>query len=66
MPICYRPELLERFMRAAHDIGLSRRVEQAADPEHECFEIAKLCGRLGIPPRIERESNGYSASVALG
>jgi len=28
--------------------------------------IAKLCGRLGIPSRIERESNGYSASVALG
>jgi methylenetetrahydrofolate reductase (NADPH) len=71
-----------------------RRVEQSADPEHECFDvayelashalaqpgvaglhfisfrkdagIAKLCGRLGIPPRIERESNGYSASVALG
>jgi methylenetetrahydrofolate reductase (NADPH) len=28
--------------------------------------IAKLCARLGIPPRIERESHGYSASVALG
>ena len=129
LQICYRTELLERFMGAAHDIGLDqrlalipsicilrsvggmrfvahhvpgidvpaetvRRVEQAADPEHECFEIAyelashalaqpgvaglhfisfrkdagiaKLCGRLGIPPRIERESNGYSASVALG
>jgi methylenetetrahydrofolate reductase (NADPH) len=26
--------------------------------------IAKLCTRLGIPPRIERETNGYSASVA--
>jgi methylenetetrahydrofolate reductase (NADPH) len=129
LQLCYRTELLERFMRAAHDIGLSqrialipsiailrsvggmrfvaghvpgidvppetvRRVEQAADPEHECFDIAyelashalaqpgvaglhfisfrrdagiaKLCGRLGIPPRIERESNGYSASIALG
>jgi methylenetetrahydrofolate reductase (NADPH) len=128
LQICYRTELLERFMGAAHDIGLDqrlallpsicilrsvggmrfvahqvpgidvppetvRRVEQAADPEHECFEIAyelashalgqpgvaglhfisfrkdagiaKLCGRLGIPPRIERESNGYSAAVAL-
>jgi methylenetetrahydrofolate reductase (NADPH) len=71
-----------------------RRVEQAADPERECFEIAyelashalaqpgvaglhfisfrkdagiaKLCGRLGIPPRTERESHGYGASVALG
>jgi methylenetetrahydrofolate reductase (NADPH) len=129
LQLCYRTELLERFMRAAHDIGLTerlalipsicilrsvggmrfvanhvpgidvppetvRRVEQSADPEHECFDIAyelashalaqpgvaglhfisfrkdagiaKLCGRLGIPPRIERESNGYSASVALG
>jgi methylenetetrahydrofolate reductase (NADPH) len=129
LQICYRPELLERFMRTAHDIGLTqrlalipsicilrsvggmrfvaqhvpgvdvppetvRRVEQAADPEHECFDIAyelashalaqpgvaglhfisfrkdagiaKLCGRLGIPPRTERESNGYSAAVALG
>jgi methylenetetrahydrofolate reductase (NADPH) len=128
LQLCYRTELLERFMRAAHDIGLTRRlalipsisilrsvggirfvanhvpgidvppemvrrVEQAPDAEHECFEIAyelsmhalaqpgvaglhfisfrkdagiaKLCGRLGIPPRIERESNGYSASVAL-
>jgi methylenetetrahydrofolate reductase (NADPH) len=128
LQICYRTELLERFMGAAHDIGLTqrlalipsicilrsvggmrfvahhvpgidvppetvRRVEQAADPEHECFDIAyelashalgqpgvaglhfisfrkdagiaKLCGRLGIPPRIERESNGYSAAVAL-
>ena len=69
------------------------RVEQAADAEAECFEIAyelaahalaqpgvaglhfisfrkdagiaKLCGRLGIPPRIERESHGYSAPVAV-
>jgi len=128
LQICYRPELLERFMRAAYDIGLTERlamipsicilrtvggmrfvashvpgvdvppetvarVEQARDVEHECFEIAyelashalaqpgvaglhfisfrkdagiaKLCGRLGIPPRIERESHGYSASVAL-
>ena len=27
--------------------------------------IAKLCKRLGIPPRIERDSNGYSASLAV-
>jgi methylenetetrahydrofolate reductase (NADH) len=129
LQLCFRTELLERFMRAAHDIGLTRRlalipsicilrtvggmrfvarhvpgidvppemvarVEQAPDAEHECFEIAfelaahalaqpgvaglhfisfrkdagiaKLCARLGIPPRIERESNGYSASVAVG
>ena len=70
-----------------------QRVEQAADAEAECFEIAyelathaltqpgvaglhfisfrkdagiaKLCGRLGIPPRTEREAHGHSASVAL-
>ena len=75
LQLCYRTELLERFMREAHDIGLTqrialipsicilrsvggirfvaahvpgldvppetvRRVEQAADPEHECFDIA--------------------------
>ena len=75
LQLCYRPELLERFMHAAHDIGLTERialipsicilrtvggmrfvannvpgidvppsvvtrVEQAADPEAECFEIA--------------------------
>jgi methylenetetrahydrofolate reductase (NADPH) len=128
LQICYRPELLGRFMRAAQDTGVSdrialipsicilrsvtgmrfvatkvpgidvppdtvKRVEQASDPEAECFEIAyelasnalaqpgvaglhfisfrrdagiaKLCTRLGIPPRIERESNGHRASVAL-
>ena len=128
LQICYRPQLLERFMRAAREIGLSERValipsicilrsvtgmrflatkvpgidvppetvarvEQAADAESECFEIAyelashalaqpgvaglhfisfrkdagiaKLCTRLGIPPRVERETNGYSASVAV-
>jgi hypothetical protein len=27
--------------------------------------IAKLCTRLGIPPRVERETNGHSASVAV-
>ena len=128
LQICYRPELLERFMRAADETGVSerialipsicilrsvrgmrfvatsvpgidvpsetvRRVERAPDAETECFEIAyelashalaqpgvaglhfisfrkdagiaKLCTRLGIPPRVERESNGYSASVAI-
>jgi methylenetetrahydrofolate reductase (NADH) len=128
LQICYRPELLERFMRAAHDTGLTeqlaiipsicilrsvggmrfvatrvpgidvppelvRRVERAPDAEETCFEIAfelashalaqpgvaglhfisfrrdagiaKLCTRLGIPPKIERDSNGYSASVAV-
>jgi methylenetetrahydrofolate reductase (NADPH) len=73
-----------------------RRIEAAADAEHECFElayelashalaqpgvaglhfisfrkdagIAKLCTRLGIPggrESKERESNGYSASIAV-
>jgi methylenetetrahydrofolate reductase (NADPH) len=133
LQICYRPELLEAFMRDAHDSGLSsrlalipsicilrtvggmrfvatkvpgidvgleyvQRVERAADAEAECFEIAyelashalaqpgvaglhfisfrkdagiaKLCTRLGIPPRggrdsKERESNGDSASLAI-
>jgi methylenetetrahydrofolate reductase (NADPH) len=128
LQLCYRTELLERFMRAAHETGLSERialipsicilrsvggmrfvassvpgidvppefvarVERAADAEVECFEIAyelamhalaqpgvsglhfisfrrdagiaKLCTRLGIPPRVERESNGYSASLAV-
>ena len=128
LQICYRPELLERFMRAADDTGLSerialipsicilrtvggmrfvatrvpgvnvpreivRRVEQATDAEQECEEIAfeqathalaqpgvaglhfisfrkdagiaKLCTRLGIPGRAERETNGHSASVAV-
>jgi methylenetetrahydrofolate reductase (NADPH) len=128
LQICYRPELLERFMREAFDSGLSdrialvpsicilrtvggmrfvaskvpgidvppetvRRVEQAADPEVACFDIAyelashalsqpgvaglhfisfrrdagiaKLCHRLGIPQRTERELHGYSASVAV-
>jgi methylenetetrahydrofolate reductase (NADH) len=128
LQICYRPELLERFMRAAVDTGLGerialipsvcilrtvagmrfvatrvpgvdvppqivRRVEQARDAEQECEEIAfeqashalaqprvagihfisfrkdagiaKLCRRLGIPPRAERETNGHSASVAV-
>jgi methylenetetrahydrofolate reductase (NADPH) len=128
LQLCYRTEQLERFLRAAADTGVSRRiamipsicilrsvggmrfvagnvpgidvppetvrrVEQAVDAEHECFEIAyvlathamaqpgvaglhfisfrkdagiaKLCARLGIPPRVERETNGYSAELAL-
>ncbi len=128
LQLCYRTELLERFMTTAHEIGLTERlalipsicilrsvgamrfvasnvpgidvppeivarVESAPDAEAECFEIAyelashaiaqpgvaglhfisfrqdagiaKLCTRLGIEPRQERESNGHSASVAL-
>ena len=69
------------------------RVEQAPDPEHECFEIAyemaahamaqpgvvglhfisfrkdagiaKLCARLGIPPRVKRDADGHSAPLAV-
>jgi methylenetetrahydrofolate reductase (NADPH) len=128
LQLCYRTELLERFMRAANDTGLAERialipsicilrtvggirfvarsvpgievppetlarVEAAADAEAECFEIAyelashalsqpgvaglhfisfrrdagiaKLCTRLGIPPRVERETNGHIASLAV-
>jgi methylenetetrahydrofolate reductase (NADH) len=129
LQMVYRTELLERFLRAAADTGLSerlamipsimilrtagamrfvassvpgidmpaelvRRVESAADAEAECFEvayelashamaqpgvaglhfisfrkdagIAKLCARLGIATKQERESHGHSASVAVG
>ncbi len=128
LQLCYRTELLERFMSTAHDTGLSERialipsicilrsvggmrfvassvpgidvppetvarVESAPDAEVECFEIAyelashamaqpgvaglhfisfrkdagiaKLCTRLGIEPRLQRETNGHRASVAL-
>jgi methylenetetrahydrofolate reductase (NADPH) len=128
LQLCYRPELLERFMRTAHDAGVCHqiamipsicilrsvgamrfvahnvpgidvpaptvaRVESAPDAEAECSEIAyelarhamslpgvaglhfisfrkdagiaKLCTRLGIPPRVERDTHGYSASIAV-
>jgi methylenetetrahydrofolate reductase (NADH) len=128
LQLCYRPELLEDFMRTAHEIGLTerlaiipsicilrtvggmrfvaghvpgievppsvvRRVEEAVDAEHACFDIAyelashamslpgvaglhfisfrkdagiaKLCARLGIPPRSERDIDGYSAPLAV-
>jgi methylenetetrahydrofolate reductase (NADPH) len=128
LQICYRTELLERFMAAAHDSGLSQavalipsicilrtasslrfvaqhvpgvevpaqliaRVAGAADAEAELFEVAyelarhalaqpgvaglhfisfrkdagvaKLCARLGIPPRQERQMHGDSAALAV-
>jgi methylenetetrahydrofolate reductase (NADPH) len=128
LQLTYRTELLERFVSAAHETGLTerlalipsicilrsvggmrfvaghvpgidvppetvRRVEQAVDAETECFEIAyelaahamaqpgvaglhfisfrkdagiaKLCTRLGISPRQERESHGHSPSLAV-
>jgi methylenetetrahydrofolate reductase (NADPH) len=129
LQVTYRTDLLERFLGAAVDTGLTRRVamipsimilrtagarrvvsrsvpgidmppelvrrvESATDAEAECFEIAyelathalaqpgvaglhfisfrkdagiaKLCARLGIPTKEERESHGHSASVAVG
>jgi methylenetetrahydrofolate reductase (NADPH) len=129
LQVTYRTDLLERFLSAAVDTGLTRRVamipsimilrtagamrfvsrsvpgidmppelvrrvESATDAEAECFEIAyelathalaqpgvaglhfisfrkdagiaKLCARLGIPTKEERESHGHSASVAVG
>ena len=122
LQICYRPELLERFVAGVLEAGVSERcailpsicilrsakalrfvgenvpgvevpdeviarAQAAEDQEHECFEIAyeqarralslpgvaglhfisfrkdagiaKLCERLGIPPRAEREQHGY-------
>jgi methylenetetrahydrofolate reductase (NADPH) len=72
---------------------LIERVERAADPEAECFElaveiaertlalpgiagvhlisfrreagIARLCQRLGIPPRVERRERGDRSPVAV-
>ncbi len=130
LQICYRTELLERFMRAAHDTGLTERLalipsicilrsvggmrfvaHQRARHRRPARDGApRRAGgrrrarvlrdrlRAGLPragparrgrpslhlvpqgrghrealravseshPRIERESNGYSASVALG
>jgi methylenetetrahydrofolate reductase (NADPH) len=128
LQLCFRPELLERFMSAASHSGLSERVAlipsicilrsaralrfvaehvpgievpaatlarvaQAPDAGAECFElayelachalaqpgvaglhfisfrkdagIAKLCARLGIPPRSERETDGDRAPLAV-
>jgi methylenetetrahydrofolate reductase (NADPH) len=128
LQICFRPELLSRFMAGAVAAGLHERValipsicilrtpsslrfvdekvpgievpaetiarvDAAADPQAECFElayelaahalaqpgvaglhfisfrkdagIAKLCTRLGIPPREAREEHGYRSPVAV-
>lgn len=129
LQMTYRSELLEAFLAAAVDTGLTerlalipsimilrsagamrfvatkvpgidmpselvRRVQSASDAEAECFEIAyelashalaqpgvaglhfisfrkdagiaKLCARLGIDTKQERESHGHSPSVAVG
>jgi methylenetetrahydrofolate reductase (NADH) len=128
LQLCFEPERLERFMRAAHAAGLHERAalipsvcilrsakalrfvdekvpgiavppativraETAANQQTECFEIAyelaaralelpgvaglhlisfrkdagiaKLCTRLGIPPRAEREEHGHRPTVAV-
>jgi methylenetetrahydrofolate reductase (NADPH) len=128
LQVCFRNELLERFMAEAVARGLAdraallpsiclvrsteslrfidekvpgisvppeliERCERAPDPEAECFEvacelaeharalpgvaglhlisfrreagIARLCQRLGIPTRVERESRGHGSSVAV-
>ena len=128
LQMCYRPELLERFIAAVHERGVSARcamlpsiclvgsatalrfidervpgvevppevlarVDAAGDQLEECFElaceqarhalslpgvagihlisfrkdagIARLCQRLGIPPREEREQHGYRPSLAV-
>jgi methylenetetrahydrofolate reductase (NADPH) len=128
LQLCYRPELLERFMAGVHERGVSARcamlpsicmvgsanalrfvdervpgvevpqdvlarIEAADDQHEECFDlaceqarhalslpgvagihlisfrkdagIARLCQRLGIPPRAEREQHGYRPSLAV-
>jgi len=128
LQLCYRPELLERFIAGVHEAGVTgscamlpsicmvgsagalrfidakvpgvevppevlARIDGAADPDEECFELAceqarhalslpgvagihlisfrkdsaieRLCERIGIPPRAEREQHGHSPSLAL-
>jgi len=128
LQICFRPELLERFVAGAHESGLAERcallpsicmlrsakalrfvdekvpgvevpaeviarAEAAESQDEECFElaceqarhalslpgvaglhlisfrkdagVARLCERLGIPPRAEREERGYRHPLAV-
>ena len=128
LQLCYRPELLERFIAGVHERGVTARcamlpsiclvgsatalrfidervpgvevppevlarIDAAGDQLEECFElaceqarhalslpgvagihlisfrkdagIAKLCERLGIPSRAEREQHGYRPSLAV-
>jgi methylenetetrahydrofolate reductase (NADPH) len=128
LQLCYRPELLERFIAGVHADGVTAscamlpsicmvgsagalrfidakvpgvevppevlaRIDASADPDEECFELAceqarqalalpgvagihlisfrkdaaieRLCERIGIPPRAEREQRGHSPSLAL-
>jgi methylenetetrahydrofolate reductase (NADPH) len=128
LQMCFRPELLERFISGVHEAGVTarcamlpsiclvgsatalrfidervpgvevpaaviERVERAADGGEECFElgceqarhalslpgvagihlisfrkdagIERLCERLEIPPRAEREQRGQSPSLVV-
>jgi methylenetetrahydrofolate reductase (NADPH) len=128
LQLCYRPELLERFVAGVHEAGVTQtcallpsicmvgspgalrfidekvpgvevppeviaRIEASSDRDEECFELAceqashalslpgvagihlisfrkdaaieRLCERIGIPPRAEREQHGHSPSFAL-
>jgi methylenetetrahydrofolate reductase (NADPH) len=128
LQLCYRPELLERFIAGVHERGVTARcamlpsicivgsakalrfidervpgvevpaevlarIEAADDQLEACFDLAceqaghalslpgvagihlisfrkdagieKLCQRLGIPPRAEREQHGYRPSLAV-
>jgi methylenetetrahydrofolate reductase (NADPH) len=126
LQMCFRPELLERFIGGVHEAGVTarcamlpsicmvgsatalrfmdervpgvevpaaviERIERAADGSEECLELAceqarhalslpgvagihlisfrkdagieRLCERLEIPPRAEREQRGHSPSL---
>jgi methylenetetrahydrofolate reductase (NADPH) len=128
LQMCFRPELLERFIGGVHEAGVTarcamlpsicmvgsatalrfidervpgvevpaaviERVERAADDGEECLELAceqarhalslpgvagihlisfrkdagieRLCERLEIPPRAEREQRGHSPSLVV-
>jgi methylenetetrahydrofolate reductase (NADPH) len=128
LQLCYRPELLERFIAGVHEAGVTSscamlpsicmvgsagalryidervpgvevpvevigRIERSADPDEECLELAceqarhalslpgvagihlisfrkdagieRLCERLGIPTREERERHGHRPPVAV-
>jgi len=127
LQLCYRPELLERFIAGVHERGVTKtcamlpsicmvgsagalrfidakvpgvevppeviaKIEVSGDGDEACFELAceqarhalslpgvagihlisfrkdaaieRLCERIGIPPRAEREQHGHSPSLA--
>jgi len=127
LQLCYRPELLERFIAGVHERGVTKtcamlpsicmvgsagalrfidakvpgvevppeviaKIEVSGDGDEACFELAceqarhalslpgvagihlisfrkdaaieRLCERIGIPPRAEREQHGHRTSLA--